>query len=75
VLRQFNIEGFVNQYVLEAGKPGELIFATESIENIAPGWRARETYRLVGDELHTIFELAPPGKDFTLYSQAALTRA
>lgn len=74
VFRQFNSEGFVNQYVLDRSAPGELTLVTESIENIAPGWRARETYRLAGDELHTRFELAAPGKDFAPYSEAVLRR-
>src|SRR5262249_43674694 len=66
VLRQFHVEGFVNQYVLERvsddGK--EIVFVTEAIENIRPGFRARETYRLADrDSLEETFELAAPGKD------------
>ena len=77
VLRQFHVEGFVNQYVHEStsddGKT--LIFVSEAIENIPPGWRARETYILAGpDELVERFELAEPGKDFELYSEARLRR-
>ena len=45
------------------------MFTTEAIENIPAGWRARETYIL-----EEIFELAPPGKDFELYSRNRLTR-
>ncbi len=63
VFRQFHSEGFVNQYLQElqpAGRP--LVFVTESIENIAAGWRGRETYTLTDpDEFEEIFELAPPG--------------
>ena len=41
VLREFHVEGFVNQYVLDVYEPGErFVFLTESIENIGPGWRA-----------------------------------
>jgi hypothetical protein len=37
--------------------------------------RARDTYILTGtDQLEDIFELAPPGKDFDLYSRNRLTR-
>jgi hypothetical protein len=77
VLRQFHVEGFVNQYVHEStsddGKT--LIFVSEAIENVPPGWRARETYILAGpDELVERFELAEPGKDFELYSEARLRR-
>lgn len=76
VLRQFHVEGFVNQYVHEStsddGKT--LVFVTEAIENIPAGWRARETYLVGEDELVERFELAEPGKDFELYSEARLRR-
>ena len=72
VLRQFHLEGFVSQYALDSlstdGK--SLIFITESIENIPSGWRAKETYKILGnDEFHEIFELAAPGKEFEIYSE------
>jgi hypothetical protein len=54
VLRQFHVEGFVNQYVHEStSEDGKtLTFVTEAIENIPAGWRAKETYILLGpDEL------------------------
>ena len=77
VLRQFHVEGFVNQYVHEStsddGKT--LTFVTEAIENIPAGFRARETYVLVGpDEFVERFELAEPGKEFELYSENRLHR-
>ncbi len=70
VLRQFHVEGFVNQFVMtsmsEDGKT--FTFTSESIENIPAGWRARETYKLISpDEFIEIFELAEPGKDFERY--------
>jgi len=77
VLRQFHVEGFVNTYAALASStpPGPIVFTTEAIENIPPGWRARETYRFEGpDELIEIFELAEPGKEFTTYSEAKLKR-
>jgi hypothetical protein len=77
VLRQFHVEGFVNQYVHEStSEDGKtILFVTEAIENIPPGWRARETYILSGpDELVERFELAEPGKDFELYSETRLRR-
>ena len=67
VLRQFHIEGFVNQYRLDRPAPDArtFTFVTESIENIPSGWRARETYRIVSaNEFIETFELAAPGKDF-----------
>ncbi len=73
VLRQFHVEGFVNQYLMTRSSPDgkSFVFTTESIENIPPGWRARETYRILSaDEFVEEFELAAPGKDFELYSES-----
>lgn len=76
VLRQFHVEGFVNQYILEPpSTPGTLVLTTEAIENTPAGWRARETYSLIGpNELEEVFELAEPGKSFELYSRSRLKR-
>lgn len=76
VLRQFHVEGFVNQYVQDPESSSQkLVFRTESIENIPAGWRARETYVIHGpDEYEEIFELAEAGKGFELYSRAHLKR-
>ena len=77
VLRQFHIEGFVNQYKLESisadGKT--IIFISEAIENIPAGFRAKETYKITAEnEFMEIFELAEPGKEFEVYSKATLRR-
>ncbi len=67
VMRQFHVEGFVNQFVAEpTAKGGKLpVFTTEHIENLPPGWRARETYTIISeDEFEEVFELAKPGEDF-----------
>ena len=77
VLRQFHGEGFVNEYSLDSvsadGK--SLEFSTVRIENIAPGWRAREAYRIVSSgEVVETFSLAPPGKEFAVYSETHLKR-
>jgi THAP4-like, heme-binding beta-barrel domain len=76
VLRQFHVEGFVNQYVEDEGTtPTRISFTTETIENIPPGWRARETYVVSGpDAFEEIFELAETGKPFAVYSRARLRR-
>jgi vacuolar-type H+-ATPase subunit I/STV1 len=76
VFRQFHVEGFVTTYVQDAeAKPGTVSLTTESIENIPPGWRARETYRFHGpDEIEEIFELAEAGKPFAVYSRTRLKR-
>jgi hypothetical protein len=75
VWRQFNVEGFVNQFVLEKEEGDELTFVTEAIEGLPPGFRAREVLRRVGpDELHTRFSIAAPGKDFEPYAENRLRR-
>jgi hypothetical protein len=75
ILRQFHIEGFVNQFVLQSESRNEIVFVSESIENIPNGWRARETYRVLGpDEFIERFDLAEPGKDFELYSETRFQR-
>jgi hypothetical protein len=71
VLRQFHVEGFVNQY---AGGE-DLRFESESIENIPAGYRARETYVFDGDDAFVErFEMAAPGKEFAVYSEARFRR-
>jgi THAP4-like, heme-binding beta-barrel domain len=77
VLRQFHLEGFVNQYALESISPdgNTVVFVTTAIENIPPGWRARETYTFLSDDEFTEkFELAEPDKDFAPYSEARFKR-
>ena len=77
VFRQFHLEGFVNQYVLDSLAPdGKTItFVTESIENIPAGWRARESYRILSDsEFVETFSLAAPGKEFEVYTENRLKR-
>jgi hypothetical protein len=71
-LRQFHVEGFVNQYKTETvSQDGKLlVFVSEAIENILGGWRAKETYRILNDdEFIETFELAEPGKNFVVYSE------
>ena len=78
VFRQFHVEGFVNQYVLDYLAPdGQTIaFVTEAIANIPTGWRAKETYTILNsDEFTEILELAAPDKDFQTYSESHFKRA
>jgi len=77
VLRQFHIEGFINQYTLDSisadGKT--IVFLSEAIENIPAGWRAKETYIIANEnEFTETFELAPPGKGLEIYSKVTLKR-
>jgi hypothetical protein len=78
ILRQFHIEGFVNEYVERSGGAADgkgLVLETERIENIPDGWRARETYKVAGpDEFIEVFELAPPQKDFAVYAESRWKR-
>jgi hypothetical protein len=76
VFRQFHVERFVITYAQDPNaKPGTIVFVSEAIENIPPGYRARETYLLHGpDEFEEIFEMAEPGKEFTVYSRTRLKR-
>ena len=76
VLRQFHIEGFVNQFKGEVLEDGKLIvFTSESIENIPAGYKAKETYRILNEtEFTETFEIAAPGKDFTVYSENRFKR-
>jgi hypothetical protein len=71
VLRQFHLEGFVNQFKGELSEDGKLIvFTSESIENIPAGYRAKETYKILNEnEFTETFEIAEPNKDFTVYSE------
>jgi len=76
VLRQFHVEGFVNQFVMNSSDEGKtIVFTSESIENIPSGFRARETYKIVGpDEFQEVFEIAEPGKGFEVYSESHFKR-
>jgi hypothetical protein len=78
VLRQFHVEGFVNQYVEDTFAPDgkKMVFVTEAIENVPAGRRARETYQITNDdEFIERFELAAPSEEFKLYSESAFKRA
>lgn len=75
--RQFHVEGFVVQYSLESMSDDgrTLVFKSTAIENISPGWVARETYRfLSNDEFIETFALAGPGKEFETYSETRFRR-
>ncbi len=77
VMRQFNAEGFVNQFTLsESSADGKtLVFTTEKVENGPPGLRARTTYKIISDDEYTeTFELAFPGSDFEPCVETRLKR-
>jgi hypothetical protein len=77
VLRQFHVEGFVNQYRLDSiSKDGKtIVFVTEAIENIPSGWKAKESYQLINEnEFVESFELAEPNKPYEVYSKSRFKR-
>ena len=77
VWRQFHSEGFVNEYRLESASADgrALEFVTVRIENLPPGWKAKKFYRVLStDEIEETFSLAPPGKDFDVFTVAHLKR-
>ena len=77
ILRQFHVEGFVNQYKLESisADGTTIIFVSEALENIPSGWRAKETYQLTGtNEFTETFELAPPNGAYSVYTKTVLKK-
>lgn len=77
MLRQFHIEGFVNQYIIESmSRDGKrIVFITENIENIPPGFKGKESYQFAGEnEFIELFQMAEPGKNFEMYSKATLKK-
>ncbi len=77
VLRQFHVEGYVNEFIAEPASESDKLsaFVTESIENLPPGWRARETYNIIDkNEFVEVFELAKPGEDFEVCIQNRMKR-
>jgi len=78
VFRQFHTEGFVNHYAAPAAAlAGDvLVFETTAIENIPPGFKARETFTFKGpDAFDELFEIAEPGKAYATYSINRFRRA
>ena len=72
VLRQFHVEGFVNQYAAARDSVAAtgFTFESEGFENLPAGWKARERYAVISaDEFIEVFELAAPGQSFEVYSR------
>jgi hypothetical protein len=77
IYRQFNIEGYINQYVLNDSltNDSKLVFETETIENFISGGKARWTVKKKSDnEIETIFDVSFPGKEFACYGTNILKR-
>jgi len=77
VFRQFNIEGYINTYLLIDSLSNEnmLIFQTETIENFVPGGSARWTIRKIDDDnIETIFDVSFPDQGYTCFGTNQLGR-
>jgi hypothetical protein len=77
ILRQFHVEGFVNQFALDhvSDDNRTIAFISTAIENIAAGWRARETYQILNNnEFIEVFAMAEPNHDFATYSETHFRR-
>jgi hypothetical protein len=70
IMREFHSEGFVNQYVLDSLSENSksFIFNSEQLENAPHGLRARVSFTILDEnKFREIFELAFPGKDFSIW--------
>lgn len=77
VLRQFHVEGFVNQYILESLSEDEktFVFSSEKIENGPQGLEAKLVYEILSeDEFKLSFFLAMPEREMTCYSTGILKK-
>lgn len=77
VFRQFHVEGFVNQYVLNDSLSSDtcFVFESEIIENFVPGGTARFTINILSQtEIETIFDVGMPGREMVCYGKNSLTK-
>ena len=77
IYRQFNNEGFINQYILNDTLSNEsiLIFETETIENFMSGGKARFTIKKISKtELETIFDVSFPNKEYSCFGTNKLVK-
>ena len=77
VFRQFNIEGYINTYLLidSLSNENKLTFQTESIENFAPGGSARWTINKIdAGHIETIFDVSFPDRGYTCFGTNQLRR-
>lgn len=70
VYRQFNIEWYINQYILvdSLSDDKKWVFETEMIENFMPGGKARWTVvKISENKIETIFDVSFPGKEYNCF--------
>lgn len=76
VFRQFNNEGYYNQYILNDSLSNEniLVFETEFIENFVPGGKAKWSIKKISDnEIETVFDVSF-GQNYTCFGTNKLIR-
>ncbi|MDE1206146.1 hypothetical protein [Tenacibaculum larymnensis] len=76
VFRQFNNEGYYNQYFLNNDDSDEntLVFETEHIENFVPNGKAKWTVKKISEnEIETVFDVSF-GKDYKCFGINKLKR-
>lgn len=62
--------------MLPSSPAGTIVFESEALENLPPGWKARETYQVISpDEFVETFELASGADGYQVYSKARFERA
>jgi hypothetical protein len=77
IFRQFHVEGFVIEYVLEKRDENteELTFISEAIENAPPGTKAKEIFKFISeDEFEQSFHVAWPDQDYVCFMLNKLKR-
>lgn len=77
VFRQFNIEGYVNTYLLIDSLSNEntLVFQTEAIENFMPGGKAQWTIKKIDkNQIKTVFDVSFPNQGYTCFGTNRLQR-
>jgi len=77
VFRQFNNEGYVNQYILidSLSNDSVFIFETEIIENFVPEGKARWRIKRISDtDTETLFDVSFPGKEYACFGKNKLTK-
>lgn len=77
VYRQFNIEGYVNQYILNDSLSNDstFVFVTENIENFVPGGSAKFTIKKIDDDnIVTVFDVSMSGNKYSCFGTNILTR-
>ena len=70
VFRQFNNEGYINQYLLNDSLSNDslIVFETEIIENFVPGGNARWTIKKINESLiETTFDVSFPNSEYTCF--------